>query len=205
VSIVGGGRAMAEMVPAGRSARGGSTLEERASKGSGRSPSRLFLTEGPYDVRPPDSRHPSLPPALGARSVRRRGGGTTLVGAPGGVVLTGTHRPCMPELGVRFPSPPSPLRRAVNPVPDRAAARVPGRRGSYRGRSGPRRRGPARPRRESEASRCAFPRSWEASGSAIGHRPVGRHGVAPAGAVRSGVQDAERSRDGRTLRCSTSG
>ena len=25
---------------------------------------------------------------------------------PGGVVLTGTRRPCMPELGVRFPSPP---------------------------------------------------------------------------------------------------
>ena len=108
-------------------------------RGSGRSASRSSRRGGPYDRRPLDSRHPSLPPAPAARCHRRRGGGTsTLASAPGGVVLTGTRRPCMPELGVRFPSPP--LRETSR----RAAARARGRaERPHRGRS----RGPAGVRR----------------------------------------------------------
>ena len=66
------------------------------------------LWGGPYERRPLGQPPPLPSPGAGGTTPRRRGGGTsTLVAAPGGVVLTGTRRPCMPELGVRFPSPPS--------------------------------------------------------------------------------------------------
>ena len=144
----------------------------------------------PY-VAPTSGQPPPLP-SPGAGGTTPSGAGVAarlrFARAPGGVVLTGTHRPCMPELGVRFPSPPlAPAGvRSRSRSPSAASARTTAGRGPASPRGSPAwpraRPRPSRPR--SSAGRWLSPSSRGLGGGG------GRLGVERRGSgLRAGLLD----------------